>query len=146
MLGSAEQPDSVLIVDRSIEAREVLRTLLERRGMRILETSEAREGLRLLCDERPRLVVLDSECLERADRDVEAALATATRQSDTALVLLGKLTKGCQADLADAVVPKPYHYGPLIRTIEDFVGQGIQDGIAVRDSGSRSGEAIRASH
>ena len=51
MFSPADHTDSVLIVDRSAESREVLRTLLERRGIRTLETNEAREGLQILRDE-----------------------------------------------------------------------------------------------
>jgi len=146
MLSPADHMDSVLIVDRSAESREVLRTLLERRGIRTLETNEAGEGLQILRDEQPRLMVLDSECLDVASHEVEAGIANATRQSRTRLVILGKTMRNSPNCTADAIVSKPYHYGPLIRTIEDFVEQGVQDGVAVRDSGARPGEAIRASH
>ena len=50
---------SVLIVDRSEETREVLQTVLERRGERTLAASRAVKGLELARRHRPDLVVLD---------------------------------------------------------------------------------------
>ena len=51
----------VLIVDRSEENQEVLRTALERRGLRILAASRARQGMDLARAYRPDLIVLDLE-------------------------------------------------------------------------------------
>ncbi|MGA7701688.1 MAG: response regulator, partial [Thermoguttaceae bacterium] len=52
---------SVLIVDRSEETREVLQTVLERRGVRILAAGRAEKGLELARRHHPDLVVLDLE-------------------------------------------------------------------------------------
>ena len=40
-------PSSVLVVDPSAENREVLRTVLHQRGLRIFEADEATSGLAL---------------------------------------------------------------------------------------------------
>ena len=52
---------SVLIVDRSEETREVLQTVLERRGVRTLAAGRAEMGLELARRHHPDLVVLDLE-------------------------------------------------------------------------------------
>ena len=59
---------SVLIVDSSEETQEVLRTALERRGMRILAANRAGPGLELAQEHHPDLIVLD---LEVEDQNAE---------------------------------------------------------------------------
>ena len=52
---------SVLIVDRSEETREVLQTVLERRGVRTLAAGRTAAGLDLARRHQPDLIVLDLE-------------------------------------------------------------------------------------
>ena len=52
---------SVLIVDRLSETREVLRTVLERRGLRVYEATEQTEGWKLARQHHPDLIVIDVE-------------------------------------------------------------------------------------
>ncbi len=59
---------SVLIVDRSKDSREVLRTVLEKRGVRTWEAAEARRGVELARQHHPQVIVLD---LEAGDADHE---------------------------------------------------------------------------
>jgi len=112
---------SVLIVDRSEENREVLRTALERRGRRILAAGRARRGLELARRHRPDVIVLDLE-LEAASREeVYAPFARQSREHGTALVMLGRLRRDEGDPGGGEFVAKPYHYGPLIRRIEELL-------------------------
>ena len=146
---------SVLIVDRSEETREVLQTVLERRGVRTLAAGRTAAGLELARRHQPDLIVLDLEwttwrnaprnwwgrhsCLPR---DRQECLPHRP-QYQPRLVLLGNL-RGWRDRLPEGeFVPKPYHYGPLIRKIEELLASGEQgDGPCRRCSSSA--EPIRA--
>lgn len=138
---SPHHPSRVLLFDSSPETSEVLRMVLERRGIRILEASELEDGLRIARSQQPDLIVLDTEDAPRGAA-IRAAFAEESRQSHAALLILGRLD-ACE-NLPDEgrVIAKPYHYGPLIRTIEQIVEHGVQDGVAVCDSRPGSGKAV----
>jgi DNA-binding response OmpR family regulator len=120
---------SVLIVDRSEETREVLQTALERRGLRILTTSRSQQGMELAREHRPDLIVLDLE----TDCDPEVWSDSLGRQGAgerPPVVLLGNVRRPAGRG---EFVSKPYHYGPLIRKIEELL-EGSRRAVAVRDS------------
>jgi DNA-binding response OmpR family regulator len=113
----------VLIVDRSTESREVLRTLLELRGAATLEADHAEQGVRLADQFHPDLIVLDADSDHTAGAATDNLRHLASR-TDTPIVILGTLRKP-QAhnspgvhDSPGEIVAKPYHYGPLIRKID----------------------------
>ena len=117
---------SVLIVDRSEETREVLQTVLERRGMRTLTADRSEAGLELARQHQPDLIVLDLElenapdCLPMGQQTVDAPPAPQP-QYQPCLVFLGSL-RGWRSRLPEGeFVSKPYHYGPLIRKIEELL-------------------------
>lgn len=113
---------SVLIVDHSDDTREVLQTALEHRGLRILTASQAHTGLELVRRHHPDLIVLDLELADSGPDDLSAGFAEQAGTDHTPLVILGSLRHG-RAGLSDGeFVPKPYHYGPLIRRIEELLG------------------------
>ncbi len=118
---------SVLIVDQSEESRDVIRTILEPRGINVLEAKAAGSGLRLLREQHPNVVVLDLELADYESDEIQVAFEDESRRNATSLVMLGKVTRvdGSQpqatATNAPHVIPKPYHYGPLIRTIEQLL-------------------------
>lgn len=113
---------SVLIVDHSEDTREVLQTALRRRGLRILAASRAGTGLELARRHRPDLIVLDLELDDSGPDHLSARFAEQSRTDHTRLVMLGSLRRG-RTGLPDGeFVPKPYHYGPLIRRIEELLG------------------------
>jgi CheY-like chemotaxis protein len=111
---------SVLIVDTCIEAREVLRTALERRGLQTLEASGAQLGLDLARQHQPDLIVLDLETVAvQAGRTAEQ-FQQALGSDDTPLVALGSARRTGKL-LSGEFVAKPYHYGPLIHKIEQLL-------------------------
>lgn len=112
-------PARVLIVDESEDSRDVFRTILERRGVRILEAPEARRGLEILREQHPEVVVLDLENCAADEAAVQSAYGAEVESTNATLVVLGNLlTDGA---FGSHVVHKPYHYGPLIRKIEELV-------------------------
>jgi CheY-like chemotaxis protein len=121
---------SVLIVDGSEENREVLRAALERRGCRILSASRAERGLELARRHHPDVIVLDLELGCTSTDDLCAPFSRHMEASPTRLVLLGTV-RSRQGDLPGGeFIAKPYHYGPLVRRIEqllDAAGQGCAE-------------------
>jgi CheY-like chemotaxis protein len=107
----------VLIVDPSVDSREVIRTALERRGVAVFEADNARVGAELARQCRPDLVVVDGEVDGR-----NAASNESTPVDDVALnvprVVLGKVRR---ANNRDRCLAKPYQYATLIRTIEELL-------------------------
>lgn len=112
---------SVLIVDPSDESRSVLRTILEHRGLRILEASRADEGLELARHYRPDLIVVDLEVERAEDESVSAGYEAESRQNQAALILLGNVRRTTADAPREGFVSKPYHYAPLIRKIESLL-------------------------
>jgi CheY-like chemotaxis protein len=112
---------SVLIVDSSEETREVLRTALERCGVRTLAARGARQGLELARTHHPDLIVLDLEVDEAEEPPgASAPFAAQSRADQAPLVLLGSVRRPGSLSGAEFVA-KPYHYAPLIRRIQELL-------------------------
>ena len=111
----------VLIVDPSEDTREVLSTALARRGVHALTAAGARRGLDIARREHPHLIVLDLDLDSSPAEQVCSRFASSGELAETRLLLLGS------ARLPDGVSPrgefirKPYHYGPLVRRIEEVL-------------------------
>ena len=117
---------SVLIIDHSADTRQVLRTALERRGVLIFEAKRAETGLKLTRRHHPALVVLDLETLPPGEESVREGLDTETENSRIPLVVLGNVRRSEALLPHQSVVQKPYHYGPLIRKIEQLLAASEQ--------------------
>lgn len=141
---SVDGQHSVLIVDRSQETRDVLQTALERRGVRTMVAGRAERGVELARQYRPDLIVLDLEmddspaeqfatpdCDSGAVHTEPQAGATLDPQSQAyqpRMILLGNL-RGWRDRLPEGeFVRKPYHYGPLIRRIEELLASDMPTG------------------
>jgi DNA-binding response OmpR family regulator len=109
----------VLIVDRSDESRLVLRTTLERRGVRVLETRRVSDGLAFADAYRPDLVVLDLETADISER-APAEFAAVTENNGATLLMLGNDLRVHGIEGAE-IIAKPYHYRPLIHKIEELL-------------------------
>lgn len=112
---------SVLIVDRSEETREVLKTALGRRGVRILEASRARRGLELARQHHPDVIVLDLEAAGSSPEEICTPFEEESEVQGTPLVVLGSLKRPTRRFPRGEIVAKPYHYAPLIRKIEELL-------------------------
>jgi len=111
----------VLIVDQSSESREVLRTLLERRGAATIEARRPEQAIRLADACRPDVIVLDAESDRSTDGRATAELQAAASRNATPIVILGTLRPQTGGVRPGQFVPKPYHYGPLICKIEKLL-------------------------
>jgi CheY-like chemotaxis protein len=113
----------VLIVDESADGREVLRTVLRQRGVSTMEASGARQGLDLMRQFCPDVVVLDMEGKVSEDEGLRDEFTAHSRAHDAAIIVLGVARAGTGNPPGGRVIPKPYHYAPLIRTIEQLLGR-----------------------
>lgn len=113
----------VLIVDEQEETRQVLRTVLEPRGMQILEASRADRGLELARHHHPDLIVMDVELQTSSPPDISAGFVAETAEHDTPVILLGSVRQGKTRLPEGQVLSKPYHYGQLIRKIEELLAK-----------------------
>ena len=113
-------PKQVLIVDQSDDSRDVIRTVLERRGVGVHEAPGARQGLEMLRQFQVDVVVLDLESDAADDEQVRAAYEAELTHNHAEMVILGNIRK-TSGPIAKHLVPKPYHYGPLIRKIEQLI-------------------------
>jgi CheY-like chemotaxis protein len=112
---------SVLIVDRSEETRGVLRAALERQGTQVWEAGAAVEGLELARRHHPDLIVLDLELEATPDAALPTRFAQQTKDGASSLIVLGTARRIAPHVPHGQFVPKPYHYAPLIRKIEELL-------------------------
>jgi CheY-like chemotaxis protein len=114
-----DRQPSVLIVDESEDTREVLQTALERRGWRTLAASGCREGVALARRHRPDLIVVDLETDDAAAEGLGDAAASPGRADGPVVILLGSVRPARGRFARGEFLSKPYHYGALIRRIEE---------------------------
>jgi CheY-like chemotaxis protein len=140
---------SVLIVDRSEETREVLQTALERRGVHTLSAGRTETGMRLARRHRPDLIVFDLELDDapealpvgqtflpaffRAESQGDSPIFAETKigtvpDYQPRMILLGNLRRRRGLPSQGEFVSKPYHYGPLIRKIEELLASDTPAG------------------
>jgi two-component system, HptB-dependent secretion and biofilm response regulator len=113
----------VLIVDRSRESRDLLSALLERQGAEVLAAAGAERGAQLAATEKPDLIVVDAEADSApAGQDAAERLAAAAARNACPIVVLGTFRRSASPFGAGQFVAKPYHYGALIRRIEELLG------------------------
>ena len=114
-------PPRVLIVDASRESREVLRMLLELRGATTIEADGPEQALQLADALHPDLILLDADSDPTATGVPTNDLREAASRNHTPIVILGKLRQLHGQLGSGQFVTKPYHYGPLIRTIDGLL-------------------------
>jgi hypothetical protein len=102
----------VLIVDPSADNRQVLATALDREGIDILQARGWETARQLWQERSPQLVVADETTFEPAVFP-QHRLGT---DDEPTWIVLGSFRAPAQ-HLPVHVVPKPYHYAPLIRRI-----------------------------
>jgi DNA-binding NtrC family response regulator len=112
---------SVLIVDRSEETREVLQTVLERRGVRILTADRTATAVALAGQHHPDLIVLDMETCDPAPAAWAHLDETPAPPYEPQLILLGSVRGWRNSPREGEFMAKPYHYGPLVRRIEELL-------------------------
>ncbi len=132
----------VLIVDQSEESRDVLQMALSRRGVNAYAADTPEGGLAFARSRQPDLVVLDLDIDDTAAEAMSEPLGCQGDREPVPMVLLGGVRRNRARFPDGEFVSKPYHYGPLIRKIEELL-EGRR-AIAVCHSRDRSGHPVRA--
>ncbi len=115
-----ERKPSVLIVDATEETREVLTAVLQRRGVETLWAEAPDEALQLAQLRQPDVIILDLQVEGASADQLCRPFAQQMEQSQTPLVILGSVRRG-EGTFRGEFFPKPYHYGPLLRKIEELL-------------------------
>lgn len=119
---AADSRPSVLIVDQSADSRQVLRTVLERHGVQTWEAAEARRGVELARQHHPQVIVLDLEAGDAEVEEIRDQYEAESRNHDAYLLVIGRSVSYERILPKDRILAKPYHYAPLVRTIESLLG------------------------
>lgn len=118
---SAASAGCVVVVGPSADCCDVLKTALCRRGLTAFAAREAHAGLRLIRDHAPAVVVLDGETCGADDGLLQEELQSQLAGRQASLIVLGRL-RG-RGLLPRQVLAKPYHFAPLIHTIEELAAK-----------------------
>jgi CheY-like chemotaxis protein len=110
---------SVLIVDVSDDSRDVLKAVLELRGWEIIEAQDAADGLEKAERLQPNVILLDTDAPQANEAEMQARYSDASRRNNARLVVLGRARISARSDQSRHLA-KPYHYAPLIRTIDEL--------------------------
>lgn len=116
---TAPRPDHqprVVIVGTDSDCRDVLLGSLSRRGLAIYFAKGTGEGLKLIRQHDPDVVVLDGEAGGADDVELQEQLDLQLKRGRASLIVLGMLRS--RNIVPQQRVAKPYHFAPLIHTIE----------------------------
>jgi len=118
-----ETRTTILVIDDDDDIREVLATLLDEAGFRVVSAANGREALeRLREDPQPDVILLDLMMPEmdgyqfRAEQQRDPAL----RAIPTLIVTAGTVTSRVEALGAEAILRKPVSLRRLVDTIRRF--------------------------
>jgi CheY-like chemotaxis protein len=113
-------PGCVVLVGPSGDSREVLAAALAQRGLATYAAGQARTALRLIREHEPDVVVLDGETVDAGDGGMQAELEAQLEARRTPLIVLGRLRGQPSILVPRQVLAKPYHFAPLVHTIQEL--------------------------
>ena len=112
---------SVLIVDRYGGLARSSAHALEKRGVRTWEATEARQGVELARQHDPQVIGLDLDTGDTEQQEIREQYQAESNEHDAYLVVIGRSRSYEQILPKDRILAKPYHYAPLVRTIESLL-------------------------
>lgn len=115
-------PARVLIVDRSAESRDVLASLLARRGAEVLEARGTAAAAAMAAENSPHLIVVDGDATTAGPPGGDGDLAAVAARNAVPIVVVGAIRRSASPLPVEQFVAKPYHYAALIRKIEELLG------------------------
>jgi DNA-binding response OmpR family regulator len=130
---------SVLVIEDEADIRQLLRTLLEREGFDVTESTEGRDGVRLFHQRHPDIVILD---VGLPDLDGWQVLERIRDMSDVPVLMLTALgterdkVRGLNAG-ADDYLTKPFSRVELLARLQAISRRQVQrnDPITVFEDG-----------
>jgi DNA-binding response OmpR family regulator len=118
MATKSRQKPTVLIADDDLEILTMVRTLLRRRDVKLLEASDGEEAMRLIQQNKPDLVVLDVMMPGMSGWEICKAVREDEQLRDTGVIMLtgiGERLNEMTSPLygADAHLDKPFELTAL---------------------------------
>jgi len=116
----------LLVVGKSEETSVVLREALANRVAEVFSARGVSRGLELAHSHSPELIVVDLDCEPAQTATVAEGFRSAQELNAGSIVFLGAARQESACDGraeqgSTAFVRKPYHFGPLIRKIEELL-------------------------
>ena len=120
---------TILVVEDHAMSRQILMTLLEYSGHRVLEAAEGEEAFELACRVRPDLIISDILLPAMDGREFVRRLRTEAVQDDTPVIFytawcrhpedvkLDEILKPCH------VLPKPSEPQAILRMVDKLLGE-----------------------
>src|SRR4249919_3361723 len=133
MSNKSRQKPTVLIADDDLEILTMVRTLLRRRDIKLLEASDGEEAMRLIRENTPDLVVLDVMMPGMSGWEICKAIREDGDLSSIGIIMLtgiGERLNEMTSPLygADAHLDKPFELSALDEAVTRVLGErGLQD-------------------
>jgi len=126
----SQQRSLVLVVDDMTETRRLMRRLLERCGMRVIEAETGETALKAVATSRPDLVVLDLRLPGISGFDVARAIR-ANPDAEIATTLILACSASVQEEVrraaidagCDAFEGKPFDIGAFVDVVRNLISQ-----------------------
>jgi DNA-binding response OmpR family regulator len=121
------EPRRILVIEDDAASRDLLRRVLERNGLEVVEAESAVAGLRALYEARPNLVLLD---IGLPDADGRTALKRIREMTEVPIVMVTGLD--AEQDKVDALragaddyVTKPFGLQEIVARIEALLRRNV---------------------
>lgn len=133
-MSATETEPTILLADDDADIRELLRTLLEGRGCRIIEASNGAAALEKILEEEPDLVVLDVMMPEVNGWEVARYIRQKEHLADTRILMLtgvGRTVNELTSPLfgADDHLDKPFQLDEVDARIRSLLAR---NGLSIR--------------
>ncbi|HZX46711.1 MAG TPA: hybrid sensor histidine kinase/response regulator [Clostridia bacterium] len=124
---------TILVVEDHAMSRQILMTLLEYSGHRVLEASEGEEAFELACRVRPDLIISDILLPNMDGREFVRRLRTKAVQVDTPVIFYTAWCRHPEDIRLDEslkpclIIPKPSEPQVILRTVSELLGEPSTD-------------------
>jgi DNA-binding response OmpR family regulator len=128
MGNKGRQKPTVVIADDDLEILTMVRTLLRRRDVKLIEASDGEEAMRLIRENEPDLVVLDVMMPGMSGWEVCKGIREDAALSSTGVIMLtgiGERLSEMTSPLygADAYLDKPFDMGDLDEKVGEVLAE-----------------------
>ena len=130
MANNSRQKPTVLIADDDLEILTMVRTLLRRRDVKLIEASDGEEAMRLIRENTPNLVVLDVMMPGMSGWEICKAIREDGELAGTGVIMLtgiGERLNEMTSPLygADAYLDKPFELTALDDAVTRVLGARV---------------------